>query len=640
MAAIIEAMENKVARNEERQFGENGHAEYTWSSVANVSVANISVACTSTSVANVSAAPKQPSITIEQLQELITQFQFQLVRKGDINTMKTQLNTILTQLTANQMTQEKKELLVIMYKLIGQTRDIHNGKGEYNLANMMILEWFNYYPSLARYAVKTFVETNQDEKHKAFGSWKDIKYLCLYIKNKSSTACTVLEEAQGHTDTQTHPLIQYCTELINKQLKLDDSIIQVSEVRENSTISLAAKWTARQTSGKFGWLNKPLAEDYFKEYMLTAKSQEQQKRASMKCQTHYRKLLSKLNKHLDTIQIKQCAQTWTTIDHAKTTSITLKNQTKALLNITKKGEQRSEDPDRVACAEKFKAFVESQKKEGKEMKGSKVGLEQFTVKAFELLGQEQTETTQQEIDILNSQWRDSGNKNNTASLGPMFAMVDRSGSMSGEPEHVAIALGCRIAEKSSIGKCAISFASNPEFISLAECPDFVSMVQAFVKSPVGYSTNFYAALDLILNTIERNQIPADEVGKMVLVLLSDMQINECIREEEYRTKCEPWLVLYERITTKYAETGMRLYGAPLPVPHILFWNLRYTDGFPTLSTQENATMMSGFNSQLLNEFCDKGIDALREYTPWSMFVSSLNKPEYQCLEDAIRQELA
>jgi hypothetical protein len=165
------------------------------------------------------------------------------------------------------------------------------------------------------------------------------------------------------------------------------------------------------------------------------------------------------------------------------------------------------------------------------------------------------------------------------------------------------------------------------------------MVQAFVESPVGYSTNFYAALDLILNTIETNKIPADEVGKMVLVLLSDMQINDCINIEQATTKCSPWPVLYERITAKYADLGIRLYGAPLPVPHILFWNLRYTGGFPTLSTQENATMMSGFNSQLLNEFCDKGIDALREYTPWLIFVSSLNKPEYQCLEDAIRREL-
>ena len=622
---------------DKKQIGENGVAEYAWISVSESVSKSVSESVSNT-------------MTTDQVKELITQFQFQLVRNANIDMMQTQLNTILHFCTfktppsvavmsergdadcavekckgITQLTQEKKELLVIMYKLIGQTRDINHGRGEYNLANMMILEWFNYFPELAKFAVKTFVETIQDQKHKAFGSWKDIKYLCLYIKN------------QCHSTN--HPLIQYGIELINQQLKLDETILQNSEIGQTPILTLAAKWVARESSGKFGWLNRPSAEHYFQEYMGTAKTPEQQKNASNKCQTHYRKLLVKLNKYLDTIQIKQCAKTWSMIDHAKTTSITLKNQTKALLNVTKNGEQRSKDPDRIECAENLRAYVKSQNKEGKEMKGSKVGMEQFTIKALELLHQGHTETIQQEIDILNSQWRDNGDNNNAKSLGPMIPMVDNSGSMSGDPQHAAVALGCRIAEKSSLGKRAISFASEPQYLNLEHCTDFVSMVKAFIESPVGYSTNFYAALDLILDTIERERIPASEVDKMVLVLLSDMQIDECISIEEEYTDSASWSTLYPKITQKYSEVGQRLYGAPLPVPHILFWNLRYTDGFPTLSSQENATMMSGFNSQLLNEFCDKGIDALREYSPWHMFTQSLNKPEYECLEQRILQEL-
>jgi hypothetical protein len=332
MAAMVEA-----AYNEEMHFNNNSYAENIW---------------TSTSTITSTKEEKQPTLTTEQLQELITQFQFLLVRNTNDDTVREQLDIILYQLTANQMTKEKKELLVIMYKLIGKTRDIHNGKGEYHLTNMMIIEWLQYYPNLARYAVKTIV--SQVENHKSFGSWKDIKYLCLYIKNQ-----TYYREH--------HPLIRYCIELINMQLRLDDGIIQASEVGQNPTISLAAKWAARESSGKFGWLNRPLAEDYFQEFMVTAKTPEKQRKASIKCQTHYRKLLSKLNKHLDTIQIKQCAQKWATIDHSKTTSITLKNQAKVLLNLTKNGEQRSEDPDRVACAENFQAFVEGQKKDKKDL---------------------------------------------------------------------------------------------------------------------------------------------------------------------------------------------------------------------------------------------------------------------------------
>jgi hypothetical protein len=602
MASIIAAMEYEAMCKEDKQLGENGHAEYKWTS---------------------------SSTTLENIQELIIQFQFQLVRNADIQTMEAQLNTILGYLTnhatKDQDAQEKKILLIILYKLIGQTRNIHNGRGEYTLAYMQILVWNNYFPELAKFAIETFVK-DMNKEHKAFGSWKDIKYLCLYVKSKGFSP--------------DHPLIQHSIQLINEQIKVDETIVDQVASMEKSTISLAGKWVARESSNKFGWLNTKLAEHYFQHYMQTAKTSELQKRASNKCQMHFRKLITKLNKYLDTIQIKQCAKKWSEIDHSKTTSITLKNQTNALLNKTKENKERSTDPDRITCSENFKAYFESRMKDGKELKGSKIGLEQFTVKALELLHRnDSSESLQLEKDMLNSQWRDNSNSNNSQSLGPMLVMVDNSGSMSGNPQNAAIALGARIAEKSSLGKCAISFASVPEFISLEACTDFISIVQAFVNSPVGYSTNFYAALDLILNTIERKQIPAEEVDKMVLVLLSDMQIDECISIEQNNTGIEPWSTLYERIKEKYAEVGKRMYGSPFQVPHILFWNLRQTDGFPTLSKQDNTTMMSGYSPALLNEFCDMGIDALKEYTPWKMFVKTLDKAEYQCLEDRMKTDL-
>ena len=46
-------------------------------------------------------------------------------------------------------------------------------------------------------------------------------------------------------------------------------------------------------------------------------------------------------------------------------------------------------------------------------------------------------------------------------------------------------------------------------------------------------------------------------------------------------------------------------------PHIVFWNLRKTTGFPSLSTDQNVSMLSGFSPALLYVFCEKGVASRR-----------------------------
>lgn len=67
-------------------------------------------------------------------------------------------------------------------------------------------------------------------------------------------------------------------------------------------------------------------------------------------------------------------------------------------------------------------------------------------------------------------------------------------------------------------------------------------------------------------------------------------------------------------------------------PHIIFWNLRSTDGFPSLSTEKNTSMMSGFNPSLLNVFYEEGVSALQQYTPWNILVKQLDDNRYSILQ--------
>jgi hypothetical protein len=56
--------------------------------------------------------------------------------------------------------------------------------------------------------------------------------------------------------------------------------------------------------------------------------------------------------------------------------------------------------------------------------------------------------------------------------------------------------------------------------------------------------------------------------------------------------------------------------------------LRQTTGFPVASNQANVTMFSGFSPALLNNFCNKGLEGLKNVDPWSQLVDSLDNPRF------------
>jgi hypothetical protein len=574
MAALVNALDNFTYT----QIGENGHVEYRWSN---------------------------------NIQEKILQFSFQVTRTNEdgIDILSEVLYDLLTTLKykAETGTLPEKEIskgfLSILYRIVSHTRDIIDGKGEYTLSYMMVHTWNKFYPSLAQFALRCFVMLDNKELHQ-YGSWKDLKYFCEYCKR------------QGESNDS--PLIRYAIGLLNEQIKTD----YANMTSNSSEITLAAKWAPREKSS-FGWLYESLATEYFSEFLVTANSDVRLRKAVLKCKTEYRKILSELNRKIDTLQIKQCGRAWSSINFSKVTSISLSKQKKAFLNIKKNGEVRyPESEDRIACADNFNAHILRSVKGEVEMKGKRVGMADFVKQATSLL----RNGTQAEKDLLNSQWRDNASQNGP--LGKMIAMVDVSGSMEGDPMQVAIALGIRIAEKSVIGKRVMTFSANPTWVNLEGHDDFISQVEVVKRAEWGMNTNFHAALDLILDAIIQNNMAPEDVQDMVLVILSDMQMDNgdgCNKQ-----------VLYDTMKDKYAAAGIRLNGVPYKPPHILFWNLRSTSGFPSLSNQPNASMMAGFSPTLLNLFCEQGLVALQSCTPWSLLNKSLENERYIIMENKLQ----
>jgi hypothetical protein len=571
MAALVNALDNYTLT----QIGENGHVEYGWSN---------------------------------SIQEQILQLSFQLNRTKNVSHLKNKLVQLL-EVLSNQVkngTLPEKEIakgyLSILYRMIGHTRDIIDGKGEYTLSYMMIHTWFNFFPQLSTFALKCLVDLGDKSVHQ-YGSWKDIKYFCEYCKSQGEAA--------------NHILIQYAINLTNDQLRKDYSLL----ISNSTDISLVAKWVPREKS-TFGWLYEMLATDYFSHFLNSANNDVSRRKAILKCKTEYRKILSVLNRQIDTVQVKQCGQQWANINFDKTTSITLSKQKKAFLNIKKDGEVRCPDSsDRVECAQHFNEHVQKAVRGEVEMKGKRLGMADFTKQAIELL----RKGSQTEKDLLNSQWRDNSSQN--GELGKMIAIVDVSASMYGDPMNVAIALGIRIADKSSLGHRVMTFSSTPSWVNLESYGDFISQVEVIKHAPWGMNTNFYAALDMILDAIIENKMAPEDVQDLILVVLSDMQMDSgdnCNKQ-----------VLYDTMKAKYEAAGIRVHGKPYKPPHILFWNLSSTSGFPSLSNQPNVSMMSGFCPVLLNLFCEQGLNALESCTPWSLLLNSLENERYKIMSNKI-----
>jgi len=606
MSVLINALDASQATP--IQIGENGHSEYGWST---------------------------------DVQEKIAQFDFQCVRTNSdgITSLANILDGILSDLSATRSNlvdeSARINLLNILYKLIGKTRDINGGKGEYNISYMMIWTWHKYFPALALVALELFVLDPHavnalNKSQEPYGSWKDMKYFCKYVLDNGGD--------------MNRSIIQFCIRITNENIRNDNNTYYSDNTKH---LSLVSKWVPRESSNKFGFLYDALATNYFPEYMASAKSETSKASALKKCRSQYRILCATLNRHLDTVQIKQSANNWAAIDHSKTTSITMAKQRRAFMNLTtgNQNEQRSDKEDRIQCAENLRVYIESLKRDGKEVKGKHVGLETFTKQAM------MTMHSIDEAAILNSQWRDNSNIKNAEGLGPMIAIVDTSGSMSGDPMNAAIALGCRVAEKSVLGKRVMTFSANPSWINLDKCDTFTEMVKEIRKydTLAGINTNFYKALDMILSVIEESRIAPEVVENIILAIFSDMQIDDNLsvmngdsygpsqlQKESARLN---WDTLFTKINIKYAEVGMRLYGVPLKPPHILFWNLRQTDGFPCLSKEANCSMMSGYDPAILNMFCEVGMAALKDYSPYKMLLKQLDNSRYDPLDVAFAQSM-
>nr|KYP65722.1 Uncharacterized protein L728 family [Cajanus cajan] len=195
-----------------------------------------------------------------------------------------------------------------------------------------------------------------------------------------------------------------------------------------------------------------------------------------------------------------------------------------------------------------------------------------------------------------------------------LAVCDVSGSMSGIPMEVSVALGLLVSELSEEpwkGK-VVTFSADPK-LHFVEGEDLKAKTEFVRNMEWGMDTNFQKVFDLMLEVAVRGNLRPEDMVKRVFVF-SDMEFNEA--------SANPWETDYEAITRKFGERG---FGGA--VPQIVFWNLRDSKATPVPASQKGVALLSGFSKNLLTLFLDNDGDL----SPLEAMEAAISGPEYQKL---------
>lgn len=173
-----------------------------------------------------------------------------------------------------------------------------------------------------------------------------------------------------------------------------------------------------------------------------------------------------------------------------------------------------------------------------------------------------------------------------------IAVCDVSGSMSGRPMEVCVALGLLVSELSEEPwkGHVITFSESPQ-LHLIEGRDLKSKTAFIRNMDWGMNTNFQKVFDKMLEVAVTNKLSEDDMVKRVFVF-SDMEFDQA--------SSDPWETDYEAIQRKFMSHGYE------KVPEIVFWNLRDSSSTPVTANQKGVALLSGFSKNLLTLFLEGG----------------------------------
>lgn len=490
-------------------------------------------------------------------------------------------------------------------------RNIRGGKGERDVGLRMLRALYDDYPAIVQGLLDLVPH---------YGSWSDFK-----------------------DEVFVGPLEGRVAQLIADQLR-KDTATPVGEA-----ISLCAKWAPREGYD----LAKPVARALFPEIA--------QHSSRMRA---YRRLVAGLNRRLNTVETLMSADRWDEIRPPTVPGRAGKLYTRAFLNLKgsplanghPRDEPRTENPKRIACAEAFQAHYAAAAQGQAKVHGAATVFPHEVVKRAR-----SANLTEDERNHLRGVWRSMvETARSSGGMGRSIFMSDFSGSMQSAgaagdtPYWVSVALGIlgsQVAGGAFRGRL-LTFDNTPtwhkfpvpEDGSPADLFDCLATLHGSIGQ--GLSTDFQAAIDMVLATLKRERVPPGQEPENIIVL-TDMNWDKAAAfngrgaytDNVYRhhAKVEEWQTHLEMVQESFRRAGEDMWGSGRggwQVPRIVVWNLAAnpTD-FHAQADTPGLGFLSGWSP---TQFKVLQAEGPRQITPLEMLRLELDDPVY----DQLRARLA
>ena len=485
------------------------------------------------------------------------------------------------------------------------TRNIRGGKGERDVGMHMLK---------TLYMEKPEIILNLFDLVPHYGYWKDI---------------FIIWGESGNLD-----ITNKLCDLVMKQLEQDEK-----NMSENKSISLLAKYIPRQTR------QKEIASYIANKLFPSATGVG----GKMKL---YRQKVVKLNKYLDTIEIKQCSKHWSEIKPESVPGRALAKYKHAFLNernINKYAIQVTprypNDVDRIKCADNFKEHMKNVLKGNAKVKAVNTTMPDEIYKS--MLNFEESDDLK---NVNRAQWKMISNDlKSEKTFSKMIAMCDFSGSMAGTPRLVSAAMGILFSEITNTNKI-MTFDSEPNWISFDNLTDIYEKVIHIENSHLGHglSTDFQKAMELIITDLKKNKTPLDQ-APTDLVVFTDMAWDAACGSNQIshytgskyknHVKTDPWQTHVEMIRESFKRAGEDNFGEGhgYQMPRIIIWNLRADMNINNYHAQADTPgvlMYSGWSPSIFKRILKDGFNA---QTPYDALRQELDDPMYDIIRNKLKE---
>lgn len=390
------------------------------------------------------------------------------------------------------------------------------------------------------------------------------------------------------------------------QIVLDQLTQDYVHMLANEPISLLAKWMPSCNA----------SSEKTKAYA------KQLRKALGMSERDYRKVLAKLRKHLDVVEVKMSDKDWSEIKYEAVPSRANLIYNKAFL--------RNDE-------ERRREFLGKLEKGETKINASTLFPHDIVYKYTGGYGRRFTKDA-----TIEALWKALPDM--VKGCGNTIVVADGSGSMGCcvDPKSrvtaldVANALAIYFAEHSSgqFKDKYITFSENPKFVDFSKCDSLHAKLQTALAHSEVANTNIEKVFDLILDTAMRNHMSQEDLPANILII-SDMEFDGCATcaytNASYDfwgypryTRKAPTKTLFDVIAQRYADAGYKM-------PRLVFWNVNSRTG--TIPVKENdlgVALVSGFSVNVVKMVMSGKTD------PFACLLETLNAERYDPIEVALK----